>query len=533
MSTETTPENATPVETPDLHPETSAGDKSMVDETPTTVTPTTAETATTTTTTSTTDTATTTPSAEVPVEAPKEPEKKDDAEEKVEEKQTTATEQVVEKVEPLVVVQKEPETENIAVKTEEPAKTTTPEAACVPEKKEEECKVPETPVEPPKAEVIPAPEEPKPVPQPEVITPAPEVLPVKEPEPSTEIKSLEIPPTKVEEPVHTIETPAEPKVTPVEPEVKPVEPAVTTVATPVEQPKPEATIVPNPTEAPQPTPLELPRSMAHIISAWSTSPPEEIEEKPVVKEEPALMQETPMPCSTTTTVAPEHVAAEKSTAAAPEPVAPVEPEIAPLKIEWVVPEALKPVTSLILWKQPIKTAGVLLLVQLIFYFFLWSKSSVLTMVCHFHLAILLAYAVHIYGNKFAVHYLGVSVDTKESLEPATINQKTLQELISPILAALDAILQYFIKVFYFEEPRQSFVAFIGLYLVSKVGKYFSGVTLAYLVILTLFVVPPLYMRYKAQIDKQVCIAHKLTSTHVRRVVAKAKGFVNSKKKKVE
>ncbi|KAH3765262.1 Reticulon [Pelomyxa schiedti] len=173
------------------------------------------------------------------------------------------------------------------------------------------------------------------------------------------------------------------------------------------------------------------------------------------------------------------------------------------KLEWAVPEGLKPVCSLLLWKQPIKTTGILLLVQLFFYYILWSQYTLLTLVCRFHLAILLAFAVHVYGNKFAVAYLGFEPRAKENLHSTPLTQETLKELIAPILAVIDTFLQYAVKVFYFKEPRHSFGAFVTLYIASKIGKHFSGVTLAYCFTLSLFMLPPLYMRYKDKVDRKL------------------------------
>ncbi|XP_075582554.1 reticulon-3 [Pelecanus crispus] len=187
------------------------------------------------------------------------------------------------------------------------------------------------------------------------------------------------------------------------------------------------------------------------------------------------------------------------------------------------------VHDLLFWRDVRKT-GVVFGVSLVLLLSL-AALSVISVVAHLALA-LLSVTISLRVYKAVVQ----AVQKSEEGHPfrtyleldVTLSPEAFQAHATAVAHHLNQALRFFLRLFLVEDLVDSLKLAMAMWLLTYVGAVFNGITLLILAELLAFTLPPLYEKYKVQIDHYVGIAHRQTKDLVAKIQAKLPGLAKKK-----
>ncbi|XP_063175284.1 reticulon-3 isoform X1 [Chroicocephalus ridibundus] len=187
------------------------------------------------------------------------------------------------------------------------------------------------------------------------------------------------------------------------------------------------------------------------------------------------------------------------------------------------------VHDLLFWRDVKKTglvfgASLLLLLSL-------AAFSAVSVVAHLALA-LLSVTISLRVYKAVVQ----AVQKSEEGHPfrayleldLTLSPETFQAHATTVALHLNRALRFLLRLFLVEDLVDSLKLAVVMWLLTSVGAIFNGITLLILAELLAFTLPPLYEKYKVQIDHYVGIARRQTKDLVAKIQAKLPGLAKKK-----
>ncbi|XP_054039951.1 reticulon-3 [Rissa tridactyla] len=187
------------------------------------------------------------------------------------------------------------------------------------------------------------------------------------------------------------------------------------------------------------------------------------------------------------------------------------------------------VHDLLFWRDVKKTglvfgASLLLLLSL-------ATFSAVSVVAHLALA-LLSVTISLRVYKAVVQ----AVQKSEEGHPfrayleldLTLSPETFQAHATTVALHLNRALRFLLRLFLVEDLVDSLKLAVVMWLLTSVGAVFNGITLLILAELLAFTLPPLYEKYKVQIDHYVGIARRQTKDLVAKIQAKLPGLAKKK-----
>ncbi|XP_010569477.1 reticulon-3 isoform X2 [Haliaeetus albicilla] len=187
------------------------------------------------------------------------------------------------------------------------------------------------------------------------------------------------------------------------------------------------------------------------------------------------------------------------------------------------------VHDLLFWRDVRKTgivfgASLLLLLSL-------ATLSAVSVVAHLALA-LLSVTISLRVYKAVVQ----AVQKSEEGHPfrayleldVTLSPETFQAHATTVAHHLNQVLRLLLRLFLVEDLVDSVKLAMSMWLLTYVGAVFNGITLLILAELLAFTLPPLYEKYKVQIDHYVGIARNQTKDLMAKIQAKLPGLAKKK-----
>ncbi|XP_074786394.1 reticulon-3 isoform X1 [Athene noctua] len=187
------------------------------------------------------------------------------------------------------------------------------------------------------------------------------------------------------------------------------------------------------------------------------------------------------------------------------------------------------VHELLFWRDVRKTgivfgASLLLLLSL-------ATLSAVSVVAHLALA-LLSVTISLRVYKAVVQ----AVQKSEEGHPfrayldldLTLSPETFQAHATAVALHLNQALRLLLRLFLVEDLVDSLKLALAMWLLTYVGAIFNGITLLILAELLAFTLPPLYEKYKVQIDHYVGIARHQIKDLVAKIQAKLPGLAKKK-----
>jgi len=230
-------------------------------------------------------------------------------------------------------------------------------------------------------------------------------------------------------------------------------------------------------------------------------------------------QETPVESSEPTYA--EVAAAEKISESAPSTIKPKHVKEPTLQEEiHKVTSALRtnPLYSeasyILHWRDPIRSGLLFGIFNFTFFLVTYGEYTVVTLASYLVLALLVAAFGYANGSILYAKYIqGLSVENPLSTRwsnseplPRYVVEKHLDSLVNVI----NAVLETSRDVFYANFPILSVKVAAIFFVLSLLGKWFSGLTLIYLAVLIAFAWPRIYEEKQKEIDQYA----KLVNTHV-------------------
>ncbi|XP_072736809.1 reticulon-3 isoform X2 [Ciconia boyciana] len=185
--------------------------------------------------------------------------------------------------------------------------------------------------------------------------------------------------------------------------------------------------------------------------------------------------------------------------------------------------------DLLFWRDARKTgvvfgASLLLLLSL-------AVLSAISVVAHLALA-LLSVTISLRVYKAVVQAIQKSEEGhpfRAYLElDVTLSQETFQAHAATVALHLNQALRLLLRLFLVEDLVDSLKLVMAMWVLTYVGAVFNGITLLILAELLAFTLPPLYEKYKVQIDHYVGIARRQTKDLVDKIQAKLPGLAKKK-----
>jgi len=176
------------------------------------------------------------------------------------------------------------------------------------------------------------------------------------------------------------------------------------------------------------------------------------------------------------------------------------------------------------WRDPIRTGLLFGIFNFAFFLITYGEYSVLTLVAYLVLAILVVSFSYANGTILYAKYIqGLTAENPLSARwsnsepfPRYVVEKHLDSLLNVINAVLDVSRD----VFYANFPILS-VKVASIFLVlSLLGKWFSGLTLIYLAVFTLFAWPRIYQEKQKEVDHYWKLANTYVETYANLALSK-------------
>lgn len=175
------------------------------------------------------------------------------------------------------------------------------------------------------------------------------------------------------------------------------------------------------------------------------------------------------------------------------------------------------VHDLVYWRDP-KKSGVVFGTSLLMLLSL-AAFSVISVVSYLLLALLcVTISFRVYKSVIqAVQKTNEGHPFKELMErDVSLPPETFRKHVDSSLTYINCGLKKLCRLFLVEDLVDSLKLAVVMWLLTYVGAVFNGITILILVDIGAFTVPPLYEKYKTQIDRFINTAH----THIKSVVAK-------------
>ncbi|XP_074932732.1 reticulon-3 isoform X2 [Phalacrocorax aristotelis] len=185
--------------------------------------------------------------------------------------------------------------------------------------------------------------------------------------------------------------------------------------------------------------------------------------------------------------------------------------------------------DLLFWRDVRKT-GVVFGISFILLLSLATLSAV-SVVAHLALA-LLSVTISLRVYKAVIQAVQKSEEGhpfRAYLEQdVTLSPETFQAHAAAVALHLNQALRFLLRLFLVEDLVDSLKLALAMWLLTYVGAVFNGITLLILAELLAFTLPPLYEKYKVQINHYVGIARRQTKDIVAKIQAKLPGLAKKK-----
>ncbi|XP_053484824.1 reticulon-3 isoform X1 [Ictalurus furcatus] len=179
------------------------------------------------------------------------------------------------------------------------------------------------------------------------------------------------------------------------------------------------------------------------------------------------------------------------------------------------------VYDLVYWRDP-KKSGMVFGISLLLLLSL-AAFSVISVISYLLLA-LLCVTISFRVYKTVIQAVQKSNDGhpfKELMEKdVSLSPETFRKHVDVCLTYINCALKQLSRLFLVEDLVDSLKLAVVMWLMTYVGAVFNGITILILVDIFAFTLPPLYEKYKTQIDRYINIARTQVNTAVAKIQEK-------------
>jgi len=177
------------------------------------------------------------------------------------------------------------------------------------------------------------------------------------------------------------------------------------------------------------------------------------------------------------------------------------------------------VSQIFHWKDPFKSGLLFGIFNFFFFLISWGEYTVVTLVSYLLLALLavcLGYSNYVVLKASWIQGKHAENPFKERFKNAKfhMSKQTAQKHLDTFVDLVNLTIDNFRDVFYCTSTALSLQYLGYFFALATVGKWFSGLTVIYLTLLTFFVWPRLYQEKQKEIDQIYAIAMEQIGKYV-------------------
>jgi len=167
------------------------------------------------------------------------------------------------------------------------------------------------------------------------------------------------------------------------------------------------------------------------------------------------------------------------------------------------------VSGLLHWNDPVQSALVFGIGNFFFFLITYGEYSILTLFSYLALALIFVCGAYVYGTMLRAHFKKEKAENPFQAKlsnPFVASKFSLEPHAESIIGLINDSAELWRSVLYFTDSTFSLKFAFAIWVLSVLGKVFSGLTLIYMSFLTAFIWPRIYHEKKAQIDELYALA---------------------------
>jgi len=166
-------------------------------------------------------------------------------------------------------------------------------------------------------------------------------------------------------------------------------------------------------------------------------------------------------------------------------------------------------SALLHWNDPVQSGLVFGIINFFFFLITYGEYSVLTLVSYLALALIFVCGAYVYGTMLRAHFKKEKIENPfqaKLSDPYVATKFSLEPHGDSMIGLINDAAHLWRSVLYFTDASFSLKFAFAIWVLSVLGKLFSGLTLLYMTFLTAFIWPRIYQEKQAQIDEVYALA---------------------------
>jgi len=181
------------------------------------------------------------------------------------------------------------------------------------------------------------------------------------------------------------------------------------------------------------------------------------------------------------------------------------------------------VSNVLHWNDPVKSALLFGIGNFFFFLITYGEYSVITLLSYLALALIVVCGVYANGVMLIAHFKKQKVENPFQAKlktPYVATKLSLEPHADSIIGLINDTIELSRSVLYFTDTFFSLKIAFFIWILSVLGKVFTGTTLLYASFLTSFVWPRIYQEKRVQIDHAYNLAFSKVTLYTNLVVDK-------------
>jgi len=167
------------------------------------------------------------------------------------------------------------------------------------------------------------------------------------------------------------------------------------------------------------------------------------------------------------------------------------------------------VSALLHWNDPVQSALVFGIGNFFFFLITYGEYSILTLLSYLALSLIFVCGGYVYVTMLRAHFNKEKAENPfqaKLKDPFVATKFSLEPHADSIIGIINDTAHLWRSVLYFTDSAFSLKFAFAIWVLSVLGKLFSGLTLLYMTFLTAFIWPRIYQEKQAQIDEAYALA---------------------------
>jgi len=180
------------------------------------------------------------------------------------------------------------------------------------------------------------------------------------------------------------------------------------------------------------------------------------------------------------------------------------------------------VSAILHWRDPIQSALLFAIGNFFFFLITVGEYSILTLSCYLALALIIVCLSYAGGTQLRAQMKKEPAENPFAVKlnnPWVVSRSSLEPHVDAVVGVINDFADLAREVLYIKDYAQTAKVAVFVWLLSIVGKLFSGTMLLYMSFLTLFIWPRIYQEKQTDIDRLYNLALEKINFYLSMVMA--------------